>query len=203
MGLVVQGVFHHLVSDGVLGVGLYFCTQLPGDVPDEVLSQLGLKVQHALRAFTARDRQDLKLAAQNYADSPYYDNEDLLTSVGIGEAAVTLLDEKGNPTPVAHVLLQAPRSRMGVLTAAELAKACSRSPLVKKYADDLDRESAYEKLTAKVQQAQALQAEAPAKPQRPSQAQAFATSLAKSAGRTVVTMAVRGLFNALLKGARR
>jgi DNA helicase HerA-like ATPase len=192
------------------GVGLFFCTQVPGDVPESVLSQLGLKVQHALRAFTAKDRQALKLAAQNYPDAPFYDNEELLTQVGIGEAAVSGLDEKGNPTPVAHVMLRAPGSRMGVVTAAELKAAASKSKLVAKYAEDLDADSAAERLAKKLAQAQAQEAEAAqAKAESKAAAsvgrgrQSYAESLAKSAGRTVLNMAVRGLFNALLKSAKR
>lgn len=186
------------------GVGLIFCTQVPADLPDAVLSQLGLKLQHALRAFTAKDRQALKLAAQNYPDAPFYDNEALLTSVGIGEAAISGLDEKGNPTPVAHVLLQAPRSRMGTLSQSELAAAVAKSRLAPKYAQDLDPDSAAERLHRKLAEAQSASA-APSQP-LPSgrrQGNTYAESLARSAGRTIVNMAVRGLFNALLKGGRR
>lgn len=182
------------------GVGLIFCTQVPGDVPESVLGQLGLKIQHALRAFTAKDRQALKLAAQNYPDSPFYDNETLLTSMGIGEAAVSGLNEKGLPTPVAHVLLRAPRSRMDSLAPGELKAAASKSRLAAKYAEDLDTDSAAERLAKKLKQAQA-DAPEPEAPRR--RGQSYAESLAKSAGRTVINMAVRGLFNALLKGGRR
>ncbi len=97
------------------GVGIYFCTQNPTDIPDAVLSQLGLKVQHALRAFTAKDRKMIKLTAENYPISDYYKTDEVLTSLGIGEALISGLNEKGVPTPLAATLLSAPKSRMDVL----------------------------------------------------------------------------------------
>ena len=103
------------------GIGLYFVTQNPTDVPEAVLSQLGLKVQHALRAFTAKDRKAIKLTAQNYPDTDYYDTAEVLTSLGIGEALVSALDEKGRPTPLAATMMRAPMSRMDVLTSSELS----------------------------------------------------------------------------------
>jgi DNA helicase HerA-like ATPase len=136
------------------GIGLYFVTQNPTDVPDDVLAQLGLKVQHALRAFTAKDRKAIKLTAQNYPDSEFYKTEEILTSLGIGEALVSALDEKGRPTPLAATLLRAPMSRMDVLTANELKKAIEQSKLIKKYNKEIDRESAYEILNEKIENAQ-------------------------------------------------
>ena len=115
------------------GVGLYFVTQNPTDVPEAVLGQLGLKVQHALRAFTANDRKAIKLTAQNYPDSEYYDTTEVLTSLGIGEALVSALDEKGRPTPLAATMMRAPMSRMDVLSDVELSSLLSNSKLVKKY----------------------------------------------------------------------
>nr|WP_299338856.1 helicase HerA-like domain-containing protein [Allomuricauda sp.] len=136
------------------GIGLYFVTQNPTDVPDDVLAQLGLKVQHALRAFTAKDRKAIKLTAENYPDSEFYDTKEVLTSLGIGEALVSALDEKGRPTPLAATMLRAPMSRMDVLTDSELKEAIGKSKLVKKYNDDIDRESAYEILNEKIEKAQ-------------------------------------------------
>ncbi|MEL6484340.1 MAG: helicase HerA-like domain-containing protein, partial [Bacteroidota bacterium] len=136
------------------GIGLYFVTQNPTDVPDAVLSQLGLKVQHALRAFTAKDRKVIKLTAENYPDSEYYDTKEVLTSLGIGEALISALDEKGRPTPLAATLLRAPMSRMDVLTEKELKEALSDSKLIKKYNEDIDRESAYEILNEKIEKAE-------------------------------------------------
>lgn len=138
------------------GIGLYFVTQNPTDVPNDVLAQLGLKVQHALRAFTARDRKAIKLTAENYPESEYYDTKEVLTSLGIGEALISALDEKGRPTPLAATLLRAPMSRMDVLTDKELAEIIDKSSLVKKYNEIIDRESAYEILNEKIEDAEKL-----------------------------------------------
>jgi DNA helicase HerA-like ATPase len=135
------------------GVGVFFCTQNPQDIPAAVLSQLGMKIQHALRAFTANDRKDIKQTAQNYPDSPYYKTEELLTQLGIGEALVTLLNEKGIPTPLAHTYLISPRSRMDVLSTEEIDTLVNRSMLVPKYNYVQDRESAYEILSRRLETA--------------------------------------------------
>lgn len=148
------------------GVGLYFVTQNPTDVPEAVLGQLGLKVQHALRAFTAKDRKAIKLTAQNYPDSEYYDTTEVLTSLGIGEALVSALDEKGRPTPLAATMMRAPMSRMDVLTDNELSNLLSKSKLVKKYNEDIDRESAYEMLNEKIEQAEAEEAKEKARKEK-------------------------------------
>ena len=102
------------------GIGIYFCTQNPMDVPASVLAQLGLKVQHALRAFTAADRKVIKQTAENYPETEFYKTEDLITQLGIGEALVTILNEKGIPTPLVHCMLCSPRSRMDILTDSEI-----------------------------------------------------------------------------------
>jgi|TARA_R100000935_G_C2838193_1_gene169391 hypothetical protein len=135
------------------GVGLYFVTQNPTDVPDAVLSQLGLKIQHALRAFTAKDRKAIKLTAENYPLSDYYKTDEVLTSLGIGEALVSVLNEKGIPTPLAATMLRAPMSRMDVLTDEELQELLRSSKLVKEYNEEIDRESAYELLNEKIEAA--------------------------------------------------
>lgn len=135
------------------GVGIFFITQNPADIPEDVLGQLGLKVQHALRAFTAKDRKAIKLAAQNYPISEFYDTEQLLTELGIGEAFMTALDEKGRPTPLVHVYLRAPQSRMDVLTEKEIDMVLSDSLIIEKYNEVIDRESAYEILSAKIEDA--------------------------------------------------
>ncbi len=139
------------------GIGLYFVTQNPTDVPEAVLGQLGLKIQHALRAFTAKDRKAIKLTAENYPDSDFYDTTEVLTSLGIGEALISALDEKGRPTPLAATMLRAPMSRMDVLTSKELAEVIDNSKLVEKYNEEIDRESAYEMLNEKIKKAEALQ----------------------------------------------
>lgn len=136
------------------GIGLYFVTQNPTDVPDDVLAQLGLKVQHALRAFTAKDRKAIKLTAQNYPITEFYDTAEVLTSLGTGEALVSALDEKGRPTPLAATLMRAPMSRMDILTDDELKDVLAQSKLIKKYNEEIDRESAYEILGAKIERAE-------------------------------------------------
>jgi len=133
------------------GVGIYFVTQNPTDVPDAVLSQLGLKVQHALRAFTAKDRKAIKLTAENYPISEYYKTDEVLTKLGIGEALVTALNEKGIPTPLAATLLRAPMSRMDILENNELKDLLNSSKLIPEYSKDIDRESAYELLNQKIE----------------------------------------------------
>lgn len=138
------------------GIGLYFVTQNPTDVPNDVLAQLGLKVQHALRAFTARDRKAIKLTAENYPESEYYDTKEVLTSLGIGEALISALDEKGRPTPLAATLLRAPMSRMDILTDKELEQVIDKSALATKYNETIDRESAYEILNEKIEKAEKL-----------------------------------------------
>jgi len=134
------------------GVGIFFITQNPADIDDNVLGQLGLKIQHALRAFTAKDRKAIKAAAQNYPETDFYDVEQLITELGIGEAFVTALSEKGNPTPLAHTYLRAPKSRMGVLEQSEIDQMINEdvSGMIGKYAQDIDPESAAEKLKAKM-----------------------------------------------------
>lgn len=140
------------------GIGIYFVTQNPKDVPSDVLSQLGLKIQHALRAFTANDRKAIKLTAENYPDSEYYDTAEVLTQLGIGEALVSCLNEKGIPTPLARTMLRAPMSRMDILTEQELSELISKSKLAKKYNKQIDRESAYEILNKKIEKAEELEA---------------------------------------------
>lgn len=136
------------------GIGLYFVTQNPTDVPDEVLAQLGLKIQHALRAFTAKDRKAIKLTAQNYPITEFYDTAEVLTSLGTGEALVSALDEKGRPTPLAATMMRAPMSRMDILNDSEIKEVLDNSKLIKKYNEEIDRESAYEILTEKIERAE-------------------------------------------------
>ena len=148
------------------GVGVYFVTQNPTDVPNDVLAQLGLKVQHALRAFTARDRKAIKLTAENYPESEYYDTKEVLTALGIGEALVSALDEKGRPTPLAATLMRAPMSRMDILTDAELQEVIEGSDLADSYNEVVDRESAYEILNGKIEKAREAAEKDPPKPKQ-------------------------------------
>ncbi|MFJ8915888.1 helicase HerA-like domain-containing protein [Amycolatopsis sp. NPDC102389] len=132
------------------GVGVFFCTQLPTDIPNNVLSQLGARVQHALRAFTPEDQAALTKTVKTYPKTKHYELDSALTSLGIGEAIVTVLSERGAPTPVAWTRLRAPRSKMGSIGAEAISAATASSDLHAKYAETIDRESAYEKLAAKV-----------------------------------------------------
>lgn len=132
------------------GIGVFFCTQLPTDIPNDVLSQLGARVQHALRAFTPDDQKALARTVKTYPTTPHYDLEKALTSLGIGEAVITVLSEKGAPTPVAWTRLRAPRSLMDTIGGDAIKQASSQSDLHGKYAETVDRESAYEQLMRKV-----------------------------------------------------
>jgi DNA helicase HerA-like ATPase len=131
-------------------VGIFFSTQAPTDIPDIILSQLGTKIQHALRAFTARDRKDIKLVAENFPESDYYQTDQLITELGIGEALVTVLSEKGSPTPLVHTVMCAPQSRMDVLSMSEQDEIIASSQLAKTYNEVIDRKSAYEILKGKL-----------------------------------------------------
>jgi DNA helicase HerA-like ATPase len=135
------------------GVGVFFVTQTPKDVPADVLAQLGNRVQHALRAFTPEDAKALKATASTFPHSPY-DLEEVLTQLGIGEAVITVLSERGAPTPVAWTRLRAPLSLMAPSDPAVLAAAVANSPLRTKYAEQLDRDSAYERLAARLRSPQ-------------------------------------------------
>jgi uncharacterized protein len=191
------------------GIGIFFCTQNPMDVPAGVLGQLGLKVQHALRAFTAADRKVIKQTAENYPETEYYKTEDLITELGIGEALVTMLNEKGIPTPLAHAMLCAPRSRMDVLTDGEIENIVSKSKLVAKYNHTIDTESAYEILTAKLEEAAAKTQEAEAEKEQAKEEKKesggggfFDNPVVKQIGRTAASVITRGLLGALGLGGR-
>jgi DNA helicase HerA-like ATPase len=193
------------------GIGIFFCTQNPMDVPAAVLGQLGLKVQHALRAFTAADRKVIRQTAENYPETVYYKTEDLITQLGIGEALVTLLNEKGIPTPLAHTMLCSPKSRMDVLTDAEVTDINSRSKLVAKYSEEIDSKSAYEILTAKLQEAAEKSAAAseesaaskkPGKPEPTTLEKVTNNTVVKSMMRTAGNSIVRSLLGALGLGGR-
>jgi len=136
------------------GIGVFFSTQNPMDIPAPVLAQLGLKVQHALRAFTAGDRKSIKQTAQNYPETDFYDVDEKITQLGIGEAFVTMLNEKGIPTPLVHTLMAPPRSRMDVLSEPEVQEIVAASKIRDKYNKPVDSISAYEMLNEKLAEAQ-------------------------------------------------
>lgn len=184
------------------GVGVYFVTQNPMDVPSGVLAQLGLKIQHALRAFTANDRQAIKKTADNYPTSEFYKTDELLTSLGIGEALVTALNEKGIPTPLVATMMRAPQSRMDILSDNEIEEINSKSKLVKKYSEEIDRESAYEILNAKIETANQQAAEKEQQtPSKPSKSEPTTASVVTKSVLKVVTSAtfIRGVFGVLTK----
>ncbi|MFC0629516.1 helicase HerA-like domain-containing protein [Kribbella deserti] len=193
------------------GVGVFFVTQTPKDVPDDVLAQLGSRVQHQLRAHTPNDAKALKATVSTFPNSSY-DLSEVLTSLGIGEAVVTVMNEKGAPTPVAWTRLRAPQSLMAPASPEQMTASVQASPNSSKYAEVVDRESAYEKLTAKLEAGAAqAQAEAEAKAQaKPAEAkpaprakqeksmveQVIGSSAFKQFARSAGREIVRGLFGA-------
>jgi len=192
------------------GIGIYFCTQNPMDVPASVLAQLGLKVQHALRAFTAADRKVIKQTAENYPETEYYDTDELITQLGIGEALVTILNEKGIPTPLVHCMLCSPRSRMDILTDTEIDTIVNKSKIAVKYNQVIDSQSAYEILTEKLNEAAERTEEIKKQKQEEKEARTtakkekgfFDDPVVKSMTRTAGNTIVRSLLGALGLGGR-
>jgi len=208
------------------GVGVFFVTQNPLDVPDTVLGQLGNRVQHALRAFTPRDQKAVKAAAETMRANPKFSTEAAITELGVGEALVSFLDEKGRPTVVERAYILPPASRIGPITPEERKAAMTASPVAGVYDKDVDRESAYEKLKARAAaSAPAAGAGAGATPQaggmmgglkdillgttgpRGGHREGMLEAMAKSAGRTATTAVtgalVRGMLGSLLGGSKR
>ncbi|MEV6582237.1 helicase HerA-like domain-containing protein [Streptomyces sp. NPDC051582] len=183
------------------GIGVFFVTQTPKDVPGDVLAQLGNRVQHALRAFTPDDAKALKATVKTFPNSPY-DLEELLTGLGTGEAVITVLSEKGAPTPVAATRLRAPQSLMGPLDAAVLDAAVKSSLLYARYAEPVDRESAYEKISAEQVAAEAAAEAAAAEAEAEKQAKEAAKT-ARSAPKPDPSLAQQvvgsGLFRSLAR----
>ncbi|MGI5502260.1 helicase HerA-like domain-containing protein [Lentzea sp. CA-135723] len=186
------------------GIGVFFCTQLPTDIPNDVLSQLGARVQHALRAFTPDDQKALARTVKTYPTTPHYDLEKALTSLGIGEAIITVLSEKGAPTPVAWTRLRAPRSLMDTIGNDAIKQAAQGSDLHGKYAETIDRESAYEQLMAKVAPPQQESAPEPPPAERREKEEpgmvekvlgnSAVKSFLRSAGSALAREITRGLF---------
>ena len=194
------------------GVGVYFVTQSPGDLPDDVLAQLGLRIQHGLRAFTAKEQKSLRAVADGFRPNPAFDTLAVLTELGIGEALVGTLQDKGTPGMVERVLIAPPQSRIGPLSDAERAALVAASPLAGRYDKPIDRESAYEMLTARKGEV----AEAPVAAQKDEESLAdkageFLQSTAGQAIKSAVRQAanqlgrqlVRGLMGSLLGGKRK
>ena len=193
------------------GIGIYFCTQNPMDVPASVLAQLGLKVQHALRAFTAADRKVIKQTSENYPETEFYTTEDLITQLGTGEALVTILNEKGIPTPLVHCMIRPPQSRMDILTDTEIDALVSKSKIAAKYNEVIDNKSAYEILTEKLEAAakreeakkeQEAENKADKKPAKKGKG-FFDDPTVRSMTRTAGNTIVRSLLGVLGLGGRR
>ena len=200
------------------GVGLFFITQNPADIPESILGQLGLKVQHALRAFTAKDRKAIKLAAQNYPLSDHYDVEQILTELGIGEALLSALNDKGIPTPLVHTYLRAPQSRMDVLTDKEIGDIINQSKIIDYYDEEIDRDSAYEILNGKIKTAESEEVQQDLKEQQEKASKTSSrrrgeksaaekilnSTTTRQIGRTVARELTRGLLGVLgVKTTRR
>jgi len=196
------------------GVGVFFISQSPMDIPEEVLGQLGMKIQHALRAFTPTDRKAVRAAASSFRQNPGIDTEQLITELGVGEALVSVLDAQGRPTPVEHVYIKPPESRIGPLTDEERKEYLLRSPYRGRYDQVIDRESAYEMLKRKAeQQAQAAAASAEEDLRLKQQAkekaastrhstrqtpvEAMITSAARSVGSQLGRQIMRGIMGSL------
>jgi len=196
------------------GVGVYFITQSPTDIPEDVLGQLGMKVQHALRAFTPKDQKAVKAAAQSFRANPALDTGRVITELGIGEALVSTLDAKGRPLPVERLLIRPPESRMGPLSDDERSELLNRSPLRGRYDEALDRHSAYEMLKERAAQQEATAAEAQrareaekataprARSTRQGTGEAFIKSAARSIGSQLGRQIVRGVLGSLLGGRK-
>jgi uncharacterized protein len=204
------------------GVGVFFISQNPLDIPDDVLGQLGNRVQHALRAFTPRDQKAVRAAAETFRTNPKLKIENVITELGVGEALVSLLDEKGSPTVVERALICPPQSQIGPIDAAERKSILSASPVRGQYEKTLDRESAYEILKARAEKSAAATAAETSEPQagggllggllggttgkggrsRQSAGEAMVKSAARSIGSQIGRSLIRGVLGSLLGGRR-
>jgi len=197
------------------GVGIYFITQSPLDIPEEILGQLGLKIQHALRAFTPNDRKVIKNVARSFRSNDQLDSETVLTELGIGEALVSPLDVKGRPLPVQRTLIRPPESRIGPLSDAERKERLNRSPFKGRYDTVVDRESAYELLKKRatelqlrqdVEMLQKTEKQPQTQPARDRKSQsigdAFLKSTARSIGSYVGRQIIRGVLGSIFGGKR-
>jgi uncharacterized protein len=194
------------------GVGVYFVTQNPMDIPESVLAQMGNRFQHALRAYTPREQKAVQVAASTFRANPKFKTEDAITELGKGEALVSTLDAKGVPSMVERTLIRPPSSRLGPIDAAERTKLMKSSPVYGQYEEAVDRESAYEKLQGRAEQraasaedAKAAKAQAKSASRAPtrepqSATDRFVKNAASSVGRTLGTQIARGIGNALIRG---
>ena len=204
------------------GVGVYFCSQFPDDVPNEILGQLGNRIQHALRAYTPRDQKAVKTAAETFVANPKLDVAEVISQLGVGEALVSTLQEKGVPMPVERTLICPPRCRIGAITPEERAAVRARSPMGGKYDSPVNRESAYEILSRRTLEKEAAESESnQAEAEKPSERggmigdllwgtkrrQGMVETMAKQAARTVGSQIgrqiLRGVLGGILGGSRR
>ena len=189
------------------GVGVFFVTQSPDDVPDSVLGQLGNRIQHALRAFTPKQQKAIRMAAQTYRPNPAFDVEDVITAMGVGEALVSTLEKKGQPSIVQRTMIRPPSSKLGPVSKGVRKSVMMDSDLSDKYDETVDNESAYEILQERAEQAakQAEKAEAKPKKKKSSNRQSVSEaaikslvrSMSSSAGRTITREIMRGIMGAL------
>ena len=199
------------------GVGVYFISQSPLDIPAEILGQLGTKVQHALRAFTPRDKKAVKTVADTFRRNPALDTGTVITELGTGEALVSVLDAKGAPTQVERILIRPPASRIGPLGSGERDQILARSPLQGRYDQEIDRESAYELLKKRAMEEARVEAAEHARVEQEKAAnktsrtrsstrqtpwEAAIKSAARSMGNTLGRQIVRGILGSLLGGKR-
>ncbi len=188
------------------GVGVFFVTQNPRDIPDGVLAQLGTRVQHALRAYTPSERRAVRAAADSFRENPAFDTETVLTELGVGEALVSTLDDKGRPTMVARTLVRPPSSQIGPLTERERRDILRDSPVARTYDDPVDRESAYEILERRREELERRAAEAAEREERErdrssrSRRSGSASSIGRSAARSAATQFSRSLVRELVRG---
>lgn len=195
------------------GVGIYFITQSPMDIPENVLGQLGLRIQHALRAFTPKDKKAVRLVAETFRPNPDFETKDAITELGTGEALVSLLDNKGSPTPVERTLIRPPESRIGPLTNKERKQILLQSDLADKYSESIDRESAYEKLKKKADklakeqaaeiertQSRKTKKTRTSRSRRQTASEAFFKSAARAIGTQAGRQLIRGILGSLFGG---
>jgi DNA helicase HerA-like ATPase len=201
------------------GVGVYFCTQYPDDVPNEILGQLGNRIQHALRAYTPRDQKAVRTAAETFVANPRLDVAKVIGQLGVGEALVSSLLDKGVPMPVERTLMAPPRCRMGAITPEERAAVRARSPVGAKYDMPVNRESAYEMLSRRAETADASAGTGSAQKDAESggglsdllwgtkRRQGMVEAMAKQAARTVGSQIgrqiLRGVLGGILGGSRK
>ncbi|HHS81923.1 MAG TPA: DUF853 domain-containing protein [Devosia sp.] len=180
------------------GVGVYFVTQNPADMPDAVLAQLGNRVQHALRAYTPRERKAVRAAAETFRPNPAFDTEEVITQLGVGEALVSTLEAKGVPSMVGRTMMRPPSSRMGPIEMSERKSVMRKSPVLGLYDDIIDRESAFEVLRERAQRK--MKEEEEARPPKRSNRRSSRQSVTETAVKQLARTVARSLGNSLVRG---